>query len=352
MLQSSDLEGMRKNADQKLQDLASKAATKRKSILLADMKDNADGSLPETDEASFTVVNLDSLNASMKSVKCKVCGGDMKIGKGKREYGIAVKLFLACTNCSGISSAWSSPRVNGEERINPFAVNILAAYAMQSTGNRQTALNDVFSVMNISHHGLHTKTWQNYMKKKLAPALACAAKELTIECTQSVRGLYRELDLGNPGNIAVSYDGSWVTRGHLSHNGVGSAIELFTACPRLCRAQQFLRCLRARAEATLPTKLGKTATYAKKLLTRRLGKWRLASFCSRGHGNATTSATQLCFPCIARSSGLRLHRREQGGLCEPGPEAHGHHFTDPHYQAEARRTLGGKEASLQTSSPN
>ncbi|KAG0411149.1 hypothetical protein HPB47_011715 [Ixodes persulcatus] len=85
MLQSSNVEGMRKKADQKLQDLASTAATKRKSVLLADMKDNADGSLAQTDEASFT--------------------------------------------------------------------------------------------------------------------------ELTIECAQSVRGLYRELNLGNPGNIAVSYDG-------------------------------------------------------------------------------------------------------------------------------------------------
>ncbi|CAN8008310.1 unnamed protein product, partial [Ixodes pacificus] len=228
MLQSSDLEGMRKKNDQKLQDLASTAATKRKSVLLADMKDNADGSLAQTDKTSFTVVNLDSLNALMKSVKCKICGGDVKIGKGKREYGLAVKLFLACTNCGDISSAWSSPRVNGDQRINPFAVNILAARAMQSTGNRQTALNDVFSAMNISHRGLHTKTWQDYMKKKLAPALARAAKKLTTECAQSVQRLYKELNLGNPGNIAVLYDGSWMTRGHSSHIGVGTAIELFT----------------------------------------------------------------------------------------------------------------------------
>ncbi|KAG0429772.1 hypothetical protein HPB47_023294 [Ixodes persulcatus] len=215
MLQSSDLEGMRKKADQKLQDFTSTAATKRKSVLLADMKDNADGSLAQTDEASFTVVSSDSLNALMKSVKWKICGGDVKIGKGKREYGLAVKLFLARMNCGDISSAWSLPRVNGDQRINPFAINILAARARQSTENRQAALNDVFSAMNISHRGLHTKTWQDYMKKKLAPAFA-------------LRGLYRELNLGNPGNIAVSYDGSWMMRGHSSHISVGTAIELFT----------------------------------------------------------------------------------------------------------------------------
>ncbi|KAG0437931.1 hypothetical protein HPB47_017219 [Ixodes persulcatus] len=286
MLQSSDLEGMRKKADQKLQDFTSTAATKRKSVLFADMKDNADGSLAQTDEASFTVVNSDSLNALMKSVKWKICGGDVKIGKGKCEYGLAVKLFLARTNCGDISSVWSSLRVNGDQRINLFAVNILAARARQSTGNRQAALNDVFSAMNISHCGLHTNTWQDYrpfhlalsgrhhtrptpladdkpgatahsaeqttcgvrggvhfflfyplcydpngtvyMKKKLVPAFARAAKELTTECAQSVRGLYRELNLGNPGNIAVSYNGSWMTRGHSSHISIGTAIELFT----------------------------------------------------------------------------------------------------------------------------
>ncbi|CAN7999310.1 unnamed protein product [Ixodes hexagonus] len=48
------------------------------------------------------------------------------------------------------------------------------------------------------------------------------------ECAQSVGRLYRELNLNNPANIAVSYDGSWMTRGHSSHFGVGTVIELFT----------------------------------------------------------------------------------------------------------------------------
>lgn len=48
------------------------------------------------------------------------------------------------------------------------------------------------------------------------------------ECANSVRELYRELDANIPGNIAVSYDGSWMTRGHSSHIGVRTVIELFT----------------------------------------------------------------------------------------------------------------------------
>ncbi|CAN8001432.1 unnamed protein product [Ixodes pacificus] len=160
MLESSDLEEMKKKADDKLQELASTAATKRKSDILADAKNAADYSL---DDTSFTVVSLESLNVLMRSVKCGTWGGAVQIGKSKCDYGLAVKLSLTCANCGDISSACSSPRVKGDQRINPFAVNILAARAMQSTGNQQTALNDVFSAMNISHRGLHTKTWQDYM---------------------------------------------------------------------------------------------------------------------------------------------------------------------------------------------
>ncbi|KAG0445313.1 hypothetical protein HPB47_016805 [Ixodes persulcatus] len=107
MLQSSDLEEMKKKADEKLQELASTAATKRKSGILADAKNATDYSL---DDTSFTVVSLESLNVLMRSVKCGTCGGAVQIGKSKREYGLAVKLSLTCANCGDISSAWSSPR--------------------------------------------------------------------------------------------------------------------------------------------------------------------------------------------------------------------------------------------------
>lgn len=226
ILQPAELQENARNAEAKLQELASTSATKRKQDRLAAAGDGAAADSP--DNVSFVVVSLDSVNDLLRCVKCKTCGGDVNISKCDREYGLAVKLLITCVNCGDISSAWSSPRVAGDQNINPFSVNILAARAMQSTGNRQTALNDIFSAMNISHRGLHTKTWQNYVKKKLAPAVACASEELMTECASSVRELYSELDTNIPGNIAVSYDGSWMTRGHSSHIGVGTVIELFT----------------------------------------------------------------------------------------------------------------------------
>lgn len=48
------------------------------------------------------------------------------------------------------------------------------------------------------------------------------------KCAAVVKSLYKDLNFGNPGNIAVSFDGSWHTRGHTSHIGVATVIEVFS----------------------------------------------------------------------------------------------------------------------------
>ncbi|XP_077521463.1 uncharacterized protein LOC144132728 [Amblyomma americanum] len=224
MLQPSEIEERDKKAQEKLQEMASAAATERKAAFFGAMGDAATAPPGDT----FSIVSLRLVNEMLSSVKCKVCNGDVLIEKSDREYGLAVKLTLTCENCGDVSSRWSSPRVETAQTVSPFVVNILAARAMQSTSNQRAALNDIFSVMNISHRGLHSKTWQKYVKTKLTPAVDRAAQKLTSDCARAVREVYTGLNFGNPGNIAVSFDGSWMTRGHSSHIGVGTVIELFT----------------------------------------------------------------------------------------------------------------------------
>lgn len=107
-----------------------------------------------------------------------------------------------------------------DTKVNPFAINILAARAMQATGNRQTALNDIFAIMNISHRGLHTKTWQAYQKPKLTPAAARAAEKQEKEGAESVRKLYSELSLDNPGVVRKFGCGSHQSSLHWEHRRV------------------------------------------------------------------------------------------------------------------------------------
>lgn len=151
----------------------------------------------------------------------------VSITKGEREYGIAVKLCLQCSNCGIVDKKWSSPRAPGTAKCRPFKINLLASRTLQSTGNGQTTLNDVFSAMGVSHRGLHHKTYQSHLKDKFMPAATKDEEKVLSNCALTVKNLYSELQFGHAGNIAVCFDGTWMTRGHLSHIGVGTVIELF-----------------------------------------------------------------------------------------------------------------------------
>lgn len=67
------------------------------------------------DATTFTIVSLEAVNTLLMLAKCKICNGNVKIGKGEREYGFAVKLLLVCAHC-GETTSWSSPRVDGDQK--------------------------------------------------------------------------------------------------------------------------------------------------------------------------------------------------------------------------------------------
>ncbi|KAH9380598.1 hypothetical protein HPB48_018795 [Haemaphysalis longicornis] len=197
-----------------LKTLSSTSATERKSNLFT----SADNTPPgPPDESSFVIASLDCVNVLLSAVKCSVSGDSVTFRTGERAYGLSVKMVIACATCGDVASEWSSPRVNSDKKVNPFIVNILAARAMQATGNGQTAVNDVFATMNISHRGLHTKTWQGYVKEKLAPAATRAADNVMAENAHSGSASER---LGGKGRLTgdlvtklSSYYG-WALKSH------------------------------------------------------------------------------------------------------------------------------------------
>ncbi|XP_077500054.1 uncharacterized protein LOC144110848 [Amblyomma americanum] len=107
-------------------------------------------------------------------------------------------------------------------------LNILASRAMPSTGNAQTAMNNIFSVMGLSRHGMHNQTFQRHLKNTLQPAATRAAAAAMAQAAQAVAKVYDDLCFGHRGNIAVCYDGTWMTRGHSSHIGIDNVVGLFT----------------------------------------------------------------------------------------------------------------------------
>lgn len=223
----AEVEANRAREKATLDRLSSAPATARK--IDSFTASSSEATTQDSDHAApYLLMHLDILNAIMGALCCKACHGPATIVRGDRDYGLAVKVLVQCERCGEIANEWTSPRANGTKTCNPFEVNLLASRAMVATGNGQTKMNDIFATMGISHRGMHHKTFQRHLKNTLAPAATRAAESAMSECAEKVRTIYDDLCFGHRGNIAVSYDGTWKTRGHSSHIGVGTVIELFS----------------------------------------------------------------------------------------------------------------------------
>ncbi|KAG0435122.1 hypothetical protein HPB47_018674 [Ixodes persulcatus] len=176
--------------DKRKQELAAKSATERKFDLLNVTRENE-----EVDSGTqFIIVDLKVLNTFFASTKCGQCGSAapaLKKSKGQ-QYRLAVKLELTCPACDFREEHFSSPRTEGEARITPFEVNMRAVKGIQSIGKGSTALTDFCAALNISHRGLHHKTFQRHLPTVMqACELAAAACEA--ECGSSLEPVFARL---------------------------------------------------------------------------------------------------------------------------------------------------------------
>lgn len=205
--------------------LASQCATARKFELLDVQLEGDD----KENGTQFAIVDIEAIDSLFGLLPCPECGSkSMTFSKGKRDYGLCSKLVLACSSCDFREERFSSPRVaeNSQAKVRPFEVNLRAMKAMNTIGKGATALTDFFAAMNISHRGLHQKTYQSHMKI-MREACGATAAECESTSVARVKELYAEF--GNPpGNVDVIYDGTWLTRGHSSHICVGCIIEMYT----------------------------------------------------------------------------------------------------------------------------
>uniref|UniRef100_A0A1E1XP14 Putative kolobok-8 hm n=1 Tax=Amblyomma sculptum TaxID=1581419 RepID=A0A1E1XP14_AMBSC len=196
------------------------SATERKFTLTA---------LPESDntpasEDEYVVIQMGALNSLIGAALCPICRRPSLAVDRDTRLGLAVKMVLKCS-CGFISSEWSSQRKQGARA---FDVNLRSVQAIRSIGKGPTSLNDFWAVMNVSHRGLHQKTYQGHLKKVLKPAAEEAAQTVFAGAVEAVKDVYKEMDVTFTKNITVVYNGTWLTRGHSSQIGVGCVIEFYT----------------------------------------------------------------------------------------------------------------------------
>ncbi|XP_077485828.1 uncharacterized protein LOC144096848 [Amblyomma americanum] len=198
--------------------LSAVPATARKMELTGDGE--ALATTEQTDE--FVVVQVTALNALLENAKCQQCSQPgLSVQLGTR-FGLAAQLELTCALCGTVAKGWSSPRKEGR-RI--FDVNLRAIQAVKSIGKGATALNDFWSIMNVSHRRLHHKTFQKHLKSEFRLASETAAAKFFSDAVAAVRTFYSEMDPTFNNNITVVYNGTAAEKDALRKRKAAKALQ-------------------------------------------------------------------------------------------------------------------------------
>ena len=217
-----------------LSDLHTSSASQRKIVLLSSPRSSTSETTPTatSSDSHFVLFHTDKLNDFVKPLACPECGTAALRITETAVKGYAVQLQLSCDMCSAkLSTVYSSPQlpVCDNPTRQPFLINRLSVLAAREGGVNQTGLVRLTTLMNIKG-GLHSKTFSSIsdmLKQKLVYGTAYDA---LVEAHENVRRVHQEIygESNGPLQLAVSYDGTWKTRGFHSLFGVGFVIEVLT----------------------------------------------------------------------------------------------------------------------------
>lgn len=144
---------------------------------------------------------------------------------------------VRCTTCDDTKSEMCSSKklkmcpVNNIECQNeisnaaPLDLNMRFVQGILSLGLGYSAMEKFCMHMNI--HIMSSKTFNVYKKKILTGHLH-ASNQLLLDVREAVKKEYGATDNREIVDIGVSYDGTWLTRGHTSNVGIGCVIDLLT----------------------------------------------------------------------------------------------------------------------------
>ena len=122
-------------------------------------------------------------------------------------------------------------RLNDSTSVSsPFEINILATVAFRGIGCGYSAMKDWCGTMNFSH--CLSKNGYQKLQKRINDASKAAFEQVSKKSVETIFDVYGKQgilpDEDGILDIGVSFDGSWQKRGHSSHNGLASVIDLET----------------------------------------------------------------------------------------------------------------------------
>ncbi|KAL8563508.1 hypothetical protein ACOMHN_066175 [Nucella lapillus] len=149
-------------------------------------------------------------------------------GPGLR-MGSACLLELQCLTCGKLSADRMSKKTGTVHTGYNINLRIVTASTANGIGFQQAKH---FSALMGMPPPMNEKTWYG-LKKRVHSGAKCAADKHLQEAGEQVRATYMDMYLGVSDedgvlDISISIDGSWQKRGHQSHNGVVTVIDMMT----------------------------------------------------------------------------------------------------------------------------
>lgn len=178
------------------------------------------------------VVDFVEVGELIKTLCCPQCSnsGLAFITDSKEPRGLAVHGQVYCATCQEpVAERFLASRGDGPHSKS-FVINRQAVYSSLVCGMGATTFNNFCENMDLQ--GVHHKTFHAHANKLYSNQddLEKRVFSQTVKHIRQVHAQHQGITLGEEDNldISVSFDGTWLTRGHSSHIGVGCVVDLLT----------------------------------------------------------------------------------------------------------------------------
>ena len=177
---------------------------------------------------------LESLFMKFLCPNCKEPGLCLELSS-EDSYGFATKGKSYCSRCLAFTDNrfFCKPVGGSGHPGSPFDINIRSVLAFRGIGSGFSNIKQWCGIMNMPH----CLSQRGYTKnlEKIENSSLDVFETIVSKSRDAIVKAYNEIgvvpDKDGVLDISVSFDGSWQKRGHSSHNGVASVIDLLTGFP-------------------------------------------------------------------------------------------------------------------------
>ena len=160
-------------------------------------------------------------------LRCPECGDNTTCHVHmKKKNGFSHYLLLECNNAE---CEWKYCFHTSKKQGHSYEINVRSVLAFREIGRGHKAMVTFAKVMNMPPPPTPTptptsRTFTKLQNKKLLPVVKQLATDSMVNNAMAVK----EACNNEAGECGISLDGTWQRRGHVSHNGVVTAISLDT----------------------------------------------------------------------------------------------------------------------------